>query len=290
MGTITSDNFSMTAGATYEISGTLKNLSGTGGKHVAMTIRQDILNVLYADRVVDAIATGSGMNFSAYVTANTTAADAQLVFFTTSAFSDIELDNLVVRQVTGLTRNPRTNEVRLMVNTGSTSGNFSCPGGGGCSLQYRDITDTAVAFPVNIVAHSSQIILWRDPNSNFTPTNILHKPNGTFVPSAGSIANNESVDLSWTSNNATNVLMSGSTNTGGFTYILGSSGAVTIFPPNDGTNTYTLSLENDIGFTTYTADVVTSNTPPVTVPSFATGSEDALSITGAVTATDINSG
>ncbi len=62
-----------------------------------------------------------------------------------------------------------------------------------------------------------------------------------------------------------------------------------VIPPNDGTNTYTFSITNDIGTNNYTADVVTSNTPPVTDPAFATGTEDTLSITGVVTATDINS-
>jgi len=62
-----------------------------------------------------------------------------------------------------------------------------------------------------------------------------------------------------------------------------------VIPPNDGTNTYVFSATNDIGTNLYTADVVTSNTPPVVSPAFATGMEDSLSITGIVTATDINS-
>ncbi len=60
---------------------------------------------------------------------------------------------------------------------------MSCPGGGGCPIQYRDLTDTAVSFPVTVGANSSQIILWRDPNSEFTPTNIQYKPTGSLVPS-----------------------------------------------------------------------------------------------------------
>ncbi len=64
---------------------------------------------------------------------------------------------------------------------------------------------------------------------------------------------------------------------------------MTLTPPADGTTTYVLNLENDIGHTLLTADVVTSNTPPVTDPGNFFGTEDSLSITGVVTATDINS-
>lgn len=65
---------------------------------------------------------------------------------------------------------------------------------------------------------------------------------------------------------------------------------MTLIPPPDGTNTYTFSATNDIGTMVYTADVVTQNTPPTNDPAFATGSEDTLSITGIVTASDVNSG
>ncbi len=65
---------------------------------------------------------------------------------------------------------------------------------------------------------------------------------------------------------------------------------MTILPPNDGTTTFTLNVENDIGMTPYPADIVTSNTPPITVNVFYSGFEESLSITGNVLATDINSG
>jgi hypothetical protein len=68
------------------------------------------------------------------------------------------------------------------------------------------------------------------------------------------------------------------------------SGTMTVTPPDDGTTTYTLTLANDIGNTIYTSDVVTSNTPPITINISATGAEDSLSITGMTLATDMNSG
>jgi hypothetical protein len=101
---------------------------------------------------------------------------AVLSVLTKNPGNSYEFDNLSVRRVVGLTNNPRTNEVRLLINSGSSAEDYFCPGGGGCSLQYRDTSDNAISFPTNINAYSSKIMLWRDPNSEFTPTNILHKP------------------------------------------------------------------------------------------------------------------
>jgi large repetitive protein len=289
-GMVSSNTFSLSSGALYEVSGTFRSLTGSYGKHVTLALRQDGTPfTLYGDRIVDLVATASGTDITAYVRAVENVNDARLDITTHNASHDISLDNIRVREVTGLTNNPRTNEVRLMINSGSSSASFACPGGGGCSLQYRDTTDTAVSFPTNIGAYSSKIILWRDPNSSFTPTNILHKPTGSLVPSAGSVPNNTTVDLTWSSD-AMSTLLSGATNTWSFTYSLAQSGTISILPPNDGTNTYTLNIENDIGTTIYTADVVTSNTPPVTIASFGTWVEDSLSITGMALASDINSG
>ena len=72
--------------------------------------------------------------------------------------------------------------------------------------------------------------------------------------------------------------------------MLADSGSVTVLPPPDGTTQYTLNVENDIGTVTYPSDVVTSNTPPITVNVFYTGYEEDLSITGVALSTDINSG
>jgi hypothetical protein len=159
---------------------------------------------------VTVISDGTGSLFRAYVVANTTAADARLDLSFSNLSSTFTLDNVGVKQVTGLTNNPRTNEARLIANGSVNSGNFSCPGGGGCPLQYRDISDNAVSFPINLAGFTSQIVLWRDPNSNFTPTNIIHRPTGSLVPSAGSIPNGMTVDLTWTSTNSLINTLSGS--------------------------------------------------------------------------------
>jgi parallel beta-helix repeat protein/VCBS repeat-containing protein len=290
-GMIVSNTFSVVSGWVYEVSWLVRNTSGTGWIHAKFMVRQDSwAATLYVDRDIDVISTSTGKTFRTYVTANTSAADAKLYIEVSNPLSDIELDNIVVRRVTGLTYNPRTNEARILVNTGASSSDFACPGSGGCPLQYRDLNDNAVTFPITIWAYDSEIILWRDPNSSFTPTNILYRPTGSIVPSAGSVPNNDPIDLTWTSNSATSIVLNWSTLTGAFSYSVDPAGTVSVNPPGDSITTYRLNLENDIGISTYTADVVTSNTPPVADPAFALWFEDALSITGVVTATDVNSG
>ena len=280
----------MVSGFTYEVTGTFKNNTDTAAKQVELRIHQaGDTNLLYSDRVIRSVATASGNTFTGYVVGTVTGY-AVLSVLTKNPGNTYEFDNLSVRRVVGLNNNPRTNEVRLIINSGSTAGNYSCPGGGGCSLQYQDTTNTSVNFPTNIGAYSSKIILWRDPNSDFTPTNILHRPTGSLVPSAGSVPNNTTVDLTWTSENATSINLAGSTSSGAINYTLADSGSVTVLPPPDGTTQFVLSVENDIGISTYPADVVTSNTPPITVNVFYSGYEEALSITGYALATDINSG
>ncbi len=166
----------MVTGFTYEVTGTFKNNSDTAAKQVELRIHEDgDTNLLYADRVIRSVATASGNTFTGYVMGTVTGY-AVLSVLTKNPGNSYEFDNLSVRRVVGLTNNPRTNEVRLLINSGSSAEDYFCPGGGGCSLQYRDTSDNAISFPTNINAYSSKIMLWRDPNSEFTPTNILHKP------------------------------------------------------------------------------------------------------------------
>lgn len=77
---------------------------------------------LYADRVIDVVATATGTNFLEYIVANTTASDARLDFIFENPNTDFELDTLLVRGKTGVNFNPRTNEVVLVSNpTGSAT-------------------------------------------------------------------------------------------------------------------------------------------------------------------------
>lgn len=126
--------------------------------------------------------------------------------------------------------------------------------------------------------------------SSFTPGTILYPPTGTFNPSLGSVPNNDPIDLTWSISNANTVVVDGETYTGSFSTPVANSGSMTITPPESATTTYSITATNDIGTFFMTADVVTTNSPPIPVTGYFTGAEDSITITGAVIATDTNSG
>lgn len=103
--------------------------------------------------------------------------------------------------------NPRTNETKLLVNTGSTPANKACPGG--VCPQYVDTMNNSVTWPVNVGAYSAQIVFW-----NNAP-NILRPPVCSFNTSAGSIANGDPVNLSWNVTNTLSTILREPTATGG---------------------------------------------------------------------------
>jgi VCBS repeat-containing protein len=186
--------------------------------------------------------------------------------------------------------NPRTNEAKLLVNTGSSAASMACPGGP-CT-QYVTIAtpNSNSTFPANVWAYGSKIVLWRDTLSGFTPGTILYPPTGTFNPSLGSVPNNDPIDLTWNISNANTVVVDGETYTGSFSTPVASSGSMTLTPPESATTTYSITATNDIGTFFTTADVVTTNSPPIPITGYFTGAEDSVVITGAVIATDTNSG
>lgn len=132
------------------------------------------------------VADGTGTTFKAYVTANTNAVDAELHFILNNSSTDLELDNLVVRQVVGLVNNNHSNEAVIAKNPTNSVTNISCGSLGipapFCG-QYVDGTNTAVTFSLSVNPYSSKIIFWNNA------TQILNRPSGTLVPSSGSIPN-----------------------------------------------------------------------------------------------------
>jgi parallel beta-helix repeat protein/VCBS repeat-containing protein len=291
-GVISSNSFSLFSGALYEISGTLKNLTQTGGGHVSIHLRQDVApGTLYADRVIDVVSTASGKTFSSYITANATVSDARLELEFSNPGMDIELDTVVVRQVRNLIRNPRTNEALLMINTGSTAWDFSCPViGGGCPSQYGTITNSNINFPLTIPALTSQIILWRDPDINVTtPFTILRPPTWALSSDYNTFYDNTPITLSWiwsipwVSITVRWLLQTGSLNyttfdqTGSLSWMIAPYGAVT---------SYYIDVTNDIGTFTDHIDVTSNNQPPILDPANFFGEEDSASITWTLTATD----
>lgn len=125
-GTLSSNTFNIDAGATYEISGDIKNITNAEGHDIKVRLGNGTGGMLYADRQLDVVATASGTTFKSYVKANASAADAELDFILSNPNSDTEFDNIVVRKVVGLNNNARTNEAILVSNTGSSATTISC--------------------------------------------------------------------------------------------------------------------------------------------------------------------
>lgn len=286
IGTLASNTFSIANNGIYEVSGWIKNVTNSEGHTIKVRLTNSV-DTLYADREFDVVATATGTTFKAYVKANTDAVDAELHFVLSNPGSDAEFDNIVVRQVAGIAYNSRTNEAVLVSNTGSSVASKYCPGLPFCS-QY--VNDSNVSLgdwttnPLSVNAYSSKIVFWN------AATQIQNRPTGSLVPSAGSVGNGVPITLTWSSSNSLSQHLTGSTYTGAFDYSIATSGSMSLIPPDNGNTIYTFSANNDIGTSVYTAMVVTSNTAPINNPAFATGAEDTLSITGVVTATDVNSG
>ena len=192
---LTSNTFNVSAGATYEVSGNIKNITNGEGHDVKVRL-ENATGSLYADREFDVVATASGTTFKVYLKSNTTAADARLDFILTNPNSDAEFDNIVVRKVTGLNNNARTNEAVLVSNATASATNKACPGLPFCT-QYVDVSNNSIVWPTPVNAYSSEIIFWNNDMAN-----ILNRPSGTLVPSAGSVPNDMSVTLTWTATNS----------------------------------------------------------------------------------------
>jgi Bacterial Ig domain len=172
-------------------------------------------------------------------------------------------------------------ETRLLVNTGSAASDMSCPPMTVCGQQVST-TNASITFPTSVPAYGSKIILW-----NNSP-NILRAPACTLTPSAGSVANGDPVTLTWTVTNGTGTTLTEPTATGGTVVNpIPNSGSGLYYPPiDDQVNHYELQTQNVIGTSMCPADVTAQNNPPVQSVFFATGSEDATSITGTLEATD----
>ncbi|MFZ2255783.1 MAG: Ig-like domain-containing protein [Patescibacteria group bacterium] len=172
-------------------------------------------------------------------------------------------------------------ETRLVVNTGSVATDIACPPMTVCA-QMVDTTNSTITWPINVPAYRSKVALW-----NNSP-NILRAPVCSLVPSAGSVANGDPVTLTWNVTNGTGTTLTEPTATGGsITNPIPNSGSGVYYPPmDDQVNHYELTTENVIGTNVCPADVTAQNNPPLQSVFFATGSEDALTITGTLEATD----
>lgn len=151
-----------------------------------------------------------------------------------------EIDSLSVRRMNSVTKNANNLELQIFSNTGNTDISQSCPSGVPCSA-YVDGMNVAVSWPIVIPAHRTVVVFW-----NNSP-NILNTPLCTLTPSAGSISNGQTVDVSWNvTNSISQTLDYPTTLSGSIHQSVSSSGMVTFEPPSDGISSIILQTINDI--------------------------------------------
>jgi len=86
----------------------------------------------------------------------------RLSFYASFAPNDIKLDNISVRELTGVVLNNTPNETILLMNTGSTPKIESCPIGINCS-EYVSETGATLNWnttPITVAPYSARLLLW----------------------------------------------------------------------------------------------------------------------------------
>lgn len=112
---------SITTGQVYEVSGYLRSTS-TGDLSIRASLHQSGNRaVLYGDRAIETYSTSTGRTFRFYITATTTAADAQFSLESTNQNISLEIDEVSFRRKTIVMKNTEANEVLVFSNTGSSS-------------------------------------------------------------------------------------------------------------------------------------------------------------------------
>ena len=173
--TVLSDPITLTTNATYEVSGFIKNLTHTGGDSVrfrmnGLTDEIETLPLM--------VPTSSGSTFT-YLIKALSGATTQFAIDFYGENTTFQVDNLSIRQKTGVNLNPRTNEVFLFANYTGNSVDYSCPGGGVVCAEYVDFSNASQNWnttPITVGAYASQLIFWN--NSPY----VLRPPTCSLVP------------------------------------------------------------------------------------------------------------
>ena len=82
---------------------------------------------IYSDRIAETYASSTGGIFSFYITAKTTAGDANLSFETSNQNVNYEFDSLSIRRMNAVIKNTNIQEILAFSNTGSSSYDQACP-------------------------------------------------------------------------------------------------------------------------------------------------------------------
>ena len=198
------------------------------------------MSQVYSDRIAEMQANSTGGTFSFYLTTPISASDASFSLETDNPDETYEIDSLSVRRMNSVTKNANSLELQIFSNTGNTDIFQPCPSGVPCSA-YVDGMNAAISWPITVPAHRTVVVFW-----NNSP-NILNTPLCTLTPSAGSISNGQTVDVSWSvSNSLSQTLDYPTALSGSIHQSVSNSGMVTFEPPSDGISTILLQTLNDI--------------------------------------------
>ncbi|GAB0174679.1 MAG: hypothetical protein HHAS10_05580 [Candidatus Altimarinota bacterium] len=273
---------SITSGQVFHVTGYAKSNSGQINLRAFLHSSAD-KSVVYSDRIAETYASSTGQVFSFYITATTTAADAQLTLETSNNDISYEIDEVTLHRLSTHVKNTNTYEVLAYSNSTGTPATQSCPGGAQC-FAYVDGLNATTSWPITIAPYSTTFVLWNNsPNLTTTPACNMNL-------SSGSVPTGEPVDVSWGSTGSLSNTLYFDTYTGSNVESVGASGSRTFIPPYDAVSTITLSLVNDVGPSSCSVQVTTTNTAPNIYPTSITGSEDAPEIDGTLSGIDLNPG
>lgn len=272
---------SITSGQVFHVTGYAKSSSGQLNLRAFLHSSSD-KSVVYSDRIAETYASSTGQAFSFYITANSTVADAQFTLETSNNNVSYEIDELSLHRLSAHVKNTNTYEVLAYSNSTWTPTTQSCPGGAQC-LNYVDRINATTTWPITIAPFSTTFVLW---NSS---SNLITTPLCSLIPSSWSVPTGQPVDVVWNSTWSTANTLYYDTYTGSVSDPVGSSWSRTFIPPND-VNTITLSLINDVGPSSCSVQVTTTNTAPNIYPTTITGSEDAVEIDWTLSGVDLNPG
>lgn len=274
---------SITSGQVFHVTGYAKRQNAWTMNLRAFLHSSSDKTVVYSDRIAETFATGTGGFFSFYITASTTAADAQLTFETSNDYNNLEIDEVGIYRLAAHVKNTNTYEVLAYANPTGFDANQGCPGWAQC-FAYVDRINATSNWPITIPAYTTAFVLW-----NASP-NIINTPTCTINLSSGSLPTWQPLDISWVATGSFTHTLNYETYTGSITETVGATGARTFIPPYDMVSTISMDLINDVGPNTCSVQVTTTNTAPNIYPTSITGAEDAPQIDGTLSGIDLNPG
>jgi Bacterial Ig domain len=280
---VTNDaTLSITSGQVFHVTGYANSSSGNINLRAFLHSSGD-KNTWYSDIIAETYASATGRTFSFYLTATSTAADAQFTLETSNNDVSYEIDEVSLRRLSAFVKNTNTFEVLAYANPSGSDITQSCPGWAQC-FAYVDSINASANWPITIPAYTTSFVMWNNSS------NLITTPLCSMNLSSGSVPTGQPVDVTWNSTWSSANTLNYATYTGGVSESVAASGTLTFIPPYDAVTTISLSLINDVGPNACSVQVTTTNTAPSIFPVSITGAEDTPQIDGTLSGVDMNPG